>query len=182
MVKIFLVVFTLVVLLSSTYSSRCTYGCACSTDDICEYYCENGVCQNSRAPGYTCSGYFIHPRECGTNYYCNPNSLTCQFKKSTGQWCTDDYWCSTGYCEQNTNTCSTPNSPFDWIGPALIVGITSFITLTLVFVIILIRRQRRRALQYCENPYVVLPPEMPYSYQHSCPVGEAPPPPYPGYA
>jgi hypothetical protein len=50
----------------------------------------------------------------------------------------------------------------------------------LVFVIIIVRRQRRRALAYYRSPYVVLPSGNPYSYQNSYIVGETLPPPYPG--
>jgi hypothetical protein len=71
---------------------------------------------------------------------------------------------------------------FNWLVPALIIGITSFVILIVIIVISMVLRQRRRAFGYYQNPYVILPPNVPYSYQNSYPVGETAPPPYPGYA
>ncbi len=99
MIKIFFVVFAFVVLPSGTYSG-CLYGCSCSADDICDYFCDNGQCQYNRPCGSTCSGYHVHSRECVTGAYCDPNMLTCQLKKTSGEYCLNDYSCSTGYCNQ----------------------------------------------------------------------------------
>ena len=181
MIKIFFIVFALVILPSSIYSG-CFSGCPCITDDICEYFCNGTQCQYSLPLWSRCSGYYTHQRECGTGAYCDPNMLTCQLKKTSGEYCTDDYWCSSGYCNPSRYECDTSDPAFNWLVPALIIGTTSFVILIAVFVIIMVNRQRRRAFGYYQNPYVVLPPNVPCSYQNSYPVGETAPPPYPGYA
>jgi hypothetical protein len=182
MIKILFFVFAVALLSSSTYS-LCPSGCSCSDDSNCEYYCSGGLCQPQIYQGNPCSGYYIHPRECGSGSYCDPTYRTCQWKKSYNEWCTDDYWCSTGYCSPRTNTCQSKTSSFDWTNTYLIIGISGGSTLLLVLVIIIIvRKQRSRAFAYYQNPYVVLPPNTPYSYQNSYFVGETPPPPYPGVA
>ncbi len=93
----------------------CEKDCPCADDNPCKYYCENRKCQPEIRYESRCSGYHVHPRECGYNY-CDPDSgRTCQFKKSTGVMCNTSWSCSSDYCDLTLKTCQykpySPDSP-----------------------------------------------------------------------
>lgn len=107
----------LLVFLTSTFIdclTLCESECPCSNDDPCKYYCENRKCQPQIRYDERCSGYHIHPRECGY-YYCDPDSHnTCQSTKSSGVLCNTSWSCSSDYCDSTLKTCQHkpyPSSP-----------------------------------------------------------------------
>lgn len=171
------------VLLPIGTKSQCQYGCTCYDDSNCAYYCDlnQNTCQRALFPGSRCSGYYIHPRECGDGFYCDSNSgLTCQSQKRNGETCMYSYSCLSGNCDYKTNTCQSNHISPNWLIPILSLSILVFVILFIIFVAIAARRQRWQRLQYYRNPYVVLPSGSTYSYQNSCVVTETLPPPYPG--
>ncbi|CAF0826938.1 unnamed protein product [Rotaria sordida] len=179
MMKVFFIFFAAIFLPICT--SRCEYGCTCYNDDTCEYYCSNHICQNQIPLWKKCSGYYTHPRECGTVSYCDPYSnYTCQLQKNYGERCTLSYSCLSGYCNYRTNTCQSKDTPSDWLIPIVLPSVLVVSLIMIFFILIIARRQRRRRLAYYQSPYVVLPPDTCYSYQNSCMVTESSPPPYPG--
>lgn len=170
-----------IILLPLYAASRCSFGCSCINDDSCDYYCRNFTCQESIPLWRNCSGYYVHPRECGIISYCDPQSgFTCQLQKNYGEQCTYSYSCLSDYCDSRTWTCEYKYDTSPWIVPIFLpslVGLIIFVT----FVLVIIRyRARRRALAYYQTPYVVMPSSTPCSYQNACLVGEGSPPPYPG--
>jgi hypothetical protein len=169
------------VLLPLVADARCTYGCYCVNDDACDYYCENNMCQSQTSLWAKCSSYYIHPRQCGTVSYCDPNSNnTCQLKKNYGQRCTYSYTCLSDYCNPRTSVCETSSLSLGWIIPAVFTSTFVFIVLLVVIIAVVNRQRRLRSLAFYQSPYLVLPSATPYSYQNSYIVGEAPPPAYPG--
>ncbi|CAM4860975.1 unnamed protein product [Rotaria socialis] len=146
--KIFFILF-IAIILPICAVSRCQFGCTCYDDSNCEYYCNQSICQQAIPLWRKCSGYYIHPRECGLVSYCDPNSgFTCQLQKNYGE--------------------------------LLLPSILVFVMLLITCITVMACRQRRRTLAYCQNPYIILPPDTPYPYQNACTVTEALPPPYPG--
>ncbi|CAF3382638.1 unnamed protein product [Rotaria sp. Silwood2] len=180
MMKIFFIFFAAVFLPICT--SRCQFGCTCYDDSICEYYCYNYQCHQEIPLWQKCSGYYIHPRECGSVSYCDPNSnYTCQIQKSNGERCQYSYSCLSDYCDYNTKRCQFKNTATNWLLPVVMPSVIVFTLLMIFFILIVVRIQRRRAaLAYYQCPYVVLPPNTSYSYQNSSVVTESSPPPYPG--
>ncbi|CAF0766088.1 unnamed protein product [Adineta steineri] len=180
MMKMFLVFLTIALLPVATYA-RCTYGCSCTNDSPCEYYCENYQCQLPTPLYQKCSPYYTHPRQCGTSRFCDfDSSYTCQPKKTNGERCTYDYACISGNCDSGSRTCQTNYSPINTMLPILLPTVVVFMLLFIVTLSIIARRRRMRALAYYRSPYIVLPSGTPYSYQNSYMVGETLPPPYPG--
>ncbi|UJR34225.1 hypothetical protein I4U23_021630 [Adineta vaga] len=162
-------------------NARCTYGCACSDDSSCEYYCDNGMCQNQVPLWQKCSSYYIHPRQCGSVSYCDPDSsFTCQLKKNYGERCTYSYTCLSDNCDYSSNTCQSKYTPVNLLYPVIIPCAFIFFVVIITIIIVATRRQRMRAFAYNRSPYVVLPAGTPYSYQNSYFVGDVPPPAYPG--
>ena len=169
-----------VVVLLPICASRCAYDCPCYDDSDCSYYCRNSECQQSIPLWEKCSGYYIHPRECGLVSYCDPNSnYTCQLQKSNGDRCKYSYSCLSGYCDRTTDTCQFKYSSLDWSIRILLPSVLFFVILSVFLVAIIVCRRRRRTLAYYRSPYVVLPAGTPYSDGNSCIVTEASPPPYP---
>jgi len=176
-----LFVFFAIVLMPIGSQALCPYGCSCNDDSDCEYYCDKRMCQLSIPLWSKCSSYYIHPRQCGSVSYCDPNSnYTCQLQKNYGESCTYSFSCLSENCDYRTNTCQLKSSATDWIYPIVLPSVFVSILFILVFVTIIVRRQRQRALGYYRSPYVVLPSGNPCSYQNSYIVGETSPPPYPG--
>lgn len=174
--KTLLILFTVLALVIST-AARCSYGCYCSSDDTCDYYCSLSMCQRQISLGSTCSGYYVHPRECGSIYYCDPYTYTCQFQKNYGEYCTYSYTCLSGYCSPSSNTCEIRFS-FSWQLYILvpILAFVIFCVFIIVFIIVC-TRQRRASVPYA-NRCVIVPAGTPYSYQNQSVVGEVPPPSY----
>ena len=176
-----LLTFLTIFSLASCIGALCPYGCSCRDDSPCQYYCSQYVCQQAIPYQGKCSGFNIHPQECGFSSFCDPKSqFTCQFKKTYGEDCVYSYSCLSNYCDYRTNTCqSKDTSNFAWMTSYLIPGVV-FIAVIMMIIALLVRhRQRQRARAYCNYPYVVLPPNRPYSYQNSFPaLSEVPPPAY----
>ncbi|CAF3356418.1 unnamed protein product [Rotaria socialis] len=178
--KIFFILF-IAIILPICAVSRCQFGCTCYDDSNCEYYCNQSICQQAIPLWRKCSGYYIHPRECGLVSYCDPNSgFTCQLQKNYGELCTYSYSCLSEYCDYKTNTCQSKYKSSDWLVPIVLPSILVFVMLLITCITVMACRQRRRTLAYCQNPYIILPPDTPYPYQNACTVTEALPPPYPG--
>ncbi|CAF1172091.1 unnamed protein product [Rotaria sp. Silwood1] len=177
--KVFFIFFATVFLPICT--SRCSYGCTCYDDSVCEYYCDHNICQHEIPLWKKCSGYYIHPRECGSVSYCDSKSNnTCQLQKNYGERCEYSYSCLSGYCDHRTDTCQSEYSPSNWVFPIVLPTVIVFTLLMIFFILIVSRRQRRRTLACYQSPYIVLPPDACYSYQNSSIVTESSPPPYPG--
>ena len=173
----------LIVVLSTVVTGRCQYGCSCFSDNDCDYYCNLGMCQNVIPYNGRCSGYYIHPRECGSSSYCDLNSgSTCQFKKSDGQYCSNSYSCISGYCDYIRNVCGTDSSfyYYPWVTPVIVSSVLISVFIILLIVLVRVRHQRRFARTVYANPYVVPPTVAVPSYQNSYPIVEDYPPPYPG--
>ncbi len=177
--KTLIVLFTIATLIIYT-AARCSYGCTCFNDDACTYYCDGSQCQSDIPLWSRCSGYRIHPRECGLVSYCEPSSMTCQLQKNNNQWCLYDYSCLSDYCDPRTNTCRYKSSFNAWQYYILIPSLFVTIIFVLFLFIAVRRRQRRFAYVPYHNHCVIAPAGTPYSYQNPCVVGEMPPPPYPG--
>jgi hypothetical protein len=127
--------------LTTTARNLCVYNCTCSDDSSCEFYCSNGQCQYSIPLFQQCSGYQIHPRECGTFQWCNPLTKQCERAKSVYYNCQYNYECISGYCSVKTGDCrQRPDPPIGTIIPSVIAG-----TLFLVIIIIIIIYQKRIA-------------------------------------
>jgi len=170
----------LTVIWLATYAGAlCPSGCACFDDSVCSYYCYNSQCQYYKLIGNLCSGYYVHPRECGSSAYCEPSTWTCQRQKSNGAYCTYDYSCLSGYCDYTRRACGYKYT-IQWQVTILVPVLIVFVVFTLIIVLVIARRRRQRAFMYYQNRSVVLPPATPYSYQNPCAVGEMPPPAYPG--
>lgn len=157
-------------------------GCTCYWDTDCAYYCQSSQCRPSIPYGGRCSGNAVHPNECGSGYYCDPaSSYTCQFKKSTGQYCSYSYSCYTGYCDYSTSTCrSGPLIYTGWVVPVIGSAVAFTVIFIVILVIIRVRRQRRMALGFYQTPCMVPASNQQCSYQNPYPVMENAPPAYPG--
>ena len=157
-------------------------GCQCFTDKDCTYYCSGNTCQPVVPYGNRCSGNALHPKECGSNSFCDPSyGYTCRYQKSSGESCTYSYSCVSNYCDYSTRTCRWgPETYYGWAVPTIATVIFITVLVTVLLVIIRVRRQRRLAMGCYQNPYVVVPGTAYQSYQHQYPVVENAPPPYPG--
>ena len=167
MVKPLFITFVLL-LLSMMSDARCISGCYCTDDSSCNYYCQNNVCQTSISIGERCSGYYVHPRECGSIAFCDPNSgWTCQYQKSFDTPCTYDYSCLSGNCDYKTKTCQLKSSPVNVLYPIVIPSVIVFFIVIIIIVSVSVRQQRMRALALYRNPRVVIPVGVSYSYQNA---------------
>lgn len=181
-----LFVLVTIVSLPTNSLARCGYGCYCYNDDACEYFCMNGICQNQLPYGGQCTGYYTHPRECGSLYYCDQSSYpwTCRSLKYEGSYCTADYQCLSTYCDFSSYTCRPNFSRFTWMTPVIVSGVVSSIIFIIVLLLIVrIRQRRRMALAAYSVPCPVVQTPVgvyPSSYQNPCLIGEGAPPKYPG--
>lgn len=174
-----------VVCLPTASASGCGYGCYCIDDGACAYYCQNNMCQNQLPYGSQCTGYYVHPHECGSLYYCDSTSYPyyCKSLKSEGDYCTTSYSCLSNYCDSSTSTCRYYSSYFIYTVPIAITCVVSTVIFVLVVVLIVrLRRQRRLALAAYRVPCTVVPTPVGVhsSYHNPCLLGEGPPPKYPG--
>jgi hypothetical protein len=176
-----LLTFLTVISLVTCIGALCPYGCPCRDDSTCQYYCSQRVCQQVIPYQGKCSGFNIHPQECGFSSFCDPKSdFTCQLKKIYGEDCFYSYSCLSNYCDYRTNTCQSKDmSNFAWMTSYLLPSVVFFGVLMVIIALLVRHRQRQRARAYFTNPYVILPPNRPYSYQNSFPaLTEVSPPAY----
>ena len=145
------------VLLPMTRTARCAYGCSCYDDSTCDYYCTNNMCENLKSLGQKCSGYYIHPRECGPASYCDTNSdYTCQSRKSYGEYCTYGYSCASDNCDYTANICQSKRVNLLYV--IVIPSVTVFVIVLIIVISVAICRRRVRRLTLDQAHYVFLLP------------------------
>jgi hypothetical protein len=127
-------VFVLLLLpLITTARSSCEYNCPCSDDSICAFYCDNGRCQYSIPIYQNCSGYPIHPRECGPHRWCNRLTKRCEYGTADYFGCQYNYECLSGSCGEK-GWCVPNKVHASTVVPSVIAGVL-FLTLIIVIII-----------------------------------------------
>ncbi len=136
----FVFILLLLSLATATAHRSCVFNCTCTDDSSCKFYCSNGRCQYSIPLFEPCSGYQIHPRECGKFQWCNSSTKQCERKKSSNHFCQYDYECLSDHCNKK-GLCKKESEEEGDMGATIPSAIAGILFLMLIIVIIIYQKR-----------------------------------------